>query len=52
MTTNEPTSVTTKGYKAISAGYDQILALKEDGTVVAWHNNDYGQCDVPEGLND
>jgi alpha-tubulin suppressor-like RCC1 family protein len=26
------------------------LALKADGTVVAWGRNEYGQCDVPVGL--
>ena len=26
------------------------LALKDDGTVVAWGNDDYGQTDVPPGL--
>ena len=27
------------------------LALKDDGTVVAWGNDDYGQTDVPRGLS-
>jgi len=26
------------------------LALKNDGTIVAWGNNDYGQCNVPTGI--
>ncbi|ACV64212.1 Alpha-tubulin suppressor and related RCC1 domain- containing protein-like protein [Desulfofarcimen acetoxidans DSM 771] len=29
-----------------------IVALKEDGTVVVWGNNADGQCDVPEQAND
>ncbi len=28
-----------------------VLALKEDGTVVAWGSEDTGVCDVPEGLS-
>jgi hypothetical protein len=27
------------------------MALKKDGTVVAWGDNDYGQTDVPAGLS-
>lgn len=36
---------------AIAAGRWHRLALKSDGTVVAWGNNDSGQCDVPAGLS-
>ena len=39
------------GVKAISAGGVHNLALKEDGTVVAWGGNYYGQIGVPEGLS-
>lgn len=37
---------------AVAAGRVQSLALKADGTVVAWgcRSNDSGQCNVPEGL--
>ena len=35
---------------AISAGWYHSLALKADGTVVAWGNNFYGQTDVPVEL--
>jgi alpha-tubulin suppressor-like RCC1 family protein len=28
------------------------LALKQDGTVFAWRNNGFGQCDVPDGLKE
>ena len=35
---------------AISAGELHSVALKSDGTVVCWGNNDSGQIDVPEGL--
>ena len=28
------------------------MVLKEDGGIVAWGRNDYGQCEVPEGLTD
>jgi len=36
---------------AISAGRAHCLAMKSNGTVAAWGANDYGQCDVPAGLN-
>ena len=35
---------------AISAGGLHSLALKADGTVVAWGDNLYGQTNVPSGL--
>jgi hypothetical protein len=35
-------------YTAVSAGYLFGLALKADGTVVGWGNNDYGQRDIPD----
>lgn len=37
-----------KGWSAIYGGHS--LALKSDGTVVAWGANNYGQCDVPEEI--
>jgi alpha-tubulin suppressor-like RCC1 family protein len=36
---------------AIAAGDVTSLALKSDGTVVAWCGWDYGQCTVPSGLS-
>ena len=38
------------GVKAVSAGGGFSLALKNDGTVVAWGWNGYGQTNVPAGL--
>jgi hypothetical protein len=35
----------------IGAGDEHFLALMPDGTVVAWGDNSYGQCDVPPGLS-
>jgi alpha-tubulin suppressor-like RCC1 family protein len=35
------------GVTAIAAGDYSSLALKADGTVVAWGENRYGQTDVP-----
>jgi hypothetical protein len=35
----------------VAAGDDYSLALKSDGTVVAWGGNGEGQIPVPEGLN-
>ena len=34
----------------IAAGYNHGLALKADGTLLAWGQNDCGQTDVPAGL--
>jgi len=35
----------------LAGGYFHSIALKSDGTVVAWGNNDYGQSEVPSGLS-
>lgn len=40
------------GVQAIAAGDQHALALKSDGTVVAWGNNTFGQTNVPPGLGD
>lgn len=40
------------GVIKISTGSNFTVALKNDGTVKAWGNNDYGQCDVPLNLTD
>jgi PKD repeat protein len=36
-------------YIDIAAGYDYSLAIKEDGSIVGWGNNQFGQADPPEG---
>ena len=36
---------------AIAAGDEHTVALKQDGTVVAWGDNGYGQTKVPAGLS-
>ena len=36
---------------AIDAGGYHTVALKQDGTVVAWGYNDEGQTKVPAGLS-
>jgi hypothetical protein len=38
------------GVVAIAAGWSHSLALKSDGTVVAWGDNSAGQTNVPAGL--
>ena len=38
-------------FTKIAAGYAHSLALKSDGTVVAWGRNSQGQSTVPGGLN-
>jgi hypothetical protein len=45
-----PTGLT--GVVAIAAGSYHSLALKSDGSVVAWGNDLDGQTDVPPGLGD
>jgi alpha-tubulin suppressor-like RCC1 family protein len=40
------------GVTAISAGLGHSLALRSDGTVVAWGRHDEGQTSVPAGLRD
>lgn len=47
--TNVPPSAT--NITAIAAGGFHSLALKDDGTVVAWGENDCGQTNVPAGLS-
>jgi hypothetical protein len=40
------------GVQAIAAGDQHALALKSDGSVVAWGNNNFGQITLPAGLSD
>jgi len=39
------------GIKAIAAGGAYTVALKNDGTVVAWGDNSFGQTMVPTGMS-
>ena len=39
-------------FTAIAAGAYHTVALRTDGSVVAWGWNPYGQTDVPNGLKD
>jgi len=36
-----------RGFTAISTGWYHSLGLKADGSLVAWGDNKYGQCEVP-----
>jgi hypothetical protein len=48
---NIPLSAQTN-VKAVQGGSRHVLALKTDGTVVAWGRNQYNQASVPAGLSD
>ena len=37
-------------YTALSIGYDHSCALTEDGEIVCWGINRYGNTDVPDAL--
>lgn len=39
-----------KKIRTVSASKYHVLALRDDGTVIAWGRNDFGQCVVPPGL--
>ncbi len=39
------------GVTAVAAGVHYTMALKSDGTVVAWGQNDFGQTNIPSGLS-
>jgi alpha-tubulin suppressor-like RCC1 family protein len=36
-----------EGFVALACGAAHVVAIREDGSVVAWGANDSGQCDVP-----
>lgn len=40
------------GFRAVSSHGSHCLALRGDGTLIAWGSNSYGQCNVPSGLHD
>lgn len=46
-----PTPNTATEAIAVAAGANHYLALRADGTVVAWGANGSGQCDIPAGLS-
>ena len=46
-TFNQPTT----GFAAIAAGAQHMVALRQDGTVIAVGDNRYGQCDVSTWTN-
>ncbi|OPY63605.1 MAG: Cadherin-like beta sandwich domain protein [Pelotomaculum sp. PtaU1.Bin065] len=36
----------------MAPGGDHVVVIRPNGTVAAWGDNTYGQCNVPEGLTD
>ena len=47
--TNVPSGLT--NIVAVAAGLDDALALRDDGTIVAWGANDYGITNVPSNVS-
>lgn len=47
-----PETASTPKYIMVKAGGNFSVALKDDGTVTAWGQNNLGQCDVPKDLCD
>ena len=35
---------------SVAAGFFHTVALLADGSVACWGYNDFGQCDVPDGI--
>src|SRR6185369_13824214 len=50
ITTGSVTLSQSVKIKAIAAGYNYTLALRDNGTVVSWGYNSDGQTNVPTGL--
>ena len=42
----EPPAMT--GLVAVAGGHQHSLGLKEDGSAIAWGDNGFGQCRIPE----
>ena len=42
-----PGTTAERGFTAVAACGYHSLALKADGSIVAWGENEYGQCSVP-----
>ncbi|MBK7998871.1 MAG: hypothetical protein IPK15_09205 [Verrucomicrobia bacterium] len=40
------------GVVAVAPGFNHVLALKEDGTVIGWGSNSFGETSIPLGLRD
>jgi alpha-tubulin suppressor-like RCC1 family protein len=36
-------------FSSVALGYNHCVAIKFDGSLLAWGNNEYGQCNVPDG---
>lgn len=47
-----PTEEQNQNIESIASSDDHVVALRTDGTVVAWGSNNEGQIDVPSGLSD
>jgi hypothetical protein len=46
--TSNPPPGPNSGFVAVSSSTHHCLALRDDGSIVAWGDNTYGQCNVPE----
>jgi alpha-tubulin suppressor-like RCC1 family protein len=46
---NQAPSLVTGPFTQVSAGYDHTCALRSDGTLECWGNNNYGKSIPPAG---
>ena len=49
-TNMEQDEIKQKAFKEIDFGRDHIVALKQNGEVIAWGDNSKGQCNVPKNI--
>lgn len=47
-----PSLVPLPGFVAVDMGYRHACAIRDDGTVICWGDNEEGQATVPAGLQD
>ena len=48
--TPQPAGESLTNLAAVAGGYTHTLALQANGTILAWGDNTYGECNVPGAL--